>query len=51
MKNKNNKSEKIQVPAGTDRKPQEVGGFYFSSFLKIFDPKTKHVILQKRGDN
>lgn len=35
----------------TERKPNEVGGFYFSSGIKIFDPKSKEIILQKRGDN
>jgi hypothetical protein len=32
-------------------KPDEHGGFYFSSFLKISDPNTKEVLVQKRGDN
>lgn len=31
-------------------KPNEIGGFYFSSGIKIFDPNSKEVILQKRGD-
>ena len=35
----------------TVRKPNENGGFYFSSFLKITDPNTKEVLVQKRGDN
>lgn len=52
MNTENNKSEKVQVPiANNDKKPNEFGGFYFSSFLKISDPNTKQVILQKRGDN
>lgn len=34
-----------------DVKPNEVGGFYFSSSIKIFDPNTKEVMVQKRGDN
>ena len=29
----------------------ETGGFYFSSHLKITDPNTKEVLVQKRGDN
>lgn len=33
------------------RKPNEVGGVYFSSSIKIFDPNTKEVLVQKRGDN
>lgn len=32
-------------------KPNESGGFYFSSFLKITDPNTKEVLVQTRGDN
>ena len=31
-------------------KPDEHGGFYFSSFLKITDPKTQEVLVQTRGD-
>jgi hypothetical protein len=34
-----------------ERKPNEIGGFQFSSGIKIFDPVTKEVLLQKRGDN
>jgi hypothetical protein len=32
-------------------KPNEVGGIYFSSSIKIFDPETKEVLVQQRGDN
>lgn len=32
-------------------KPNEHGGFYFSSHIKISDPNTKQVFVQKRGDN
>lgn len=32
-------------------KPNETGGFYFSSHLKITDPNTKEVLVQTRGDN
>lgn len=32
-------------------KPNEVGGFYFSSSIKIFNPETKEVMVQQRGDN
>lgn len=31
--------------------PEETGGFYFSSFLKISDPNTEEVLVQIRGDN
>jgi hypothetical protein len=30
--------------------PDEYGGFYFSSFLKITDPETKEILVQTRGD-
>ena len=32
-------------------KPNEHGGFYFSSGVKITDPNTKEVLVQIRGDN
>ena len=31
-------------------KPNETGGFYFSSHVKISDPNTKEVLVQTRGD-
>lgn len=31
--------------------PDENSGFIFSSFLKITDPNTQEVLVQKRGDN
>jgi hypothetical protein len=34
-----------------DKKPDEFGGFYFSSSVKIFDPETKEILVQKRGDD
>lgn len=34
-----------------ESKPNEHGGFYFSSHVKITDPNTKEVLMQKRGDN
>lgn len=33
------------------RKPDETGGFMFSSGIKIFDPNTEQVFLNKRGDS
>ena len=33
------------------KKPDEHGGFYFSSSLKIFDPNSQEIIVQKRGDD
>lgn len=38
-------------PLGAPIKPNETGGFYFSSHLKITDPNTKEVLVQTRGDN
>lgn len=32
-------------------KPNELGGVAFSSHLKITDPNTKEVLVNKRGDN
>lgn len=32
-------------------KPNEVGGFYFSSGIKIFDPNSQEVLVHKRGDD
>lgn len=42
-----NKSE----PERPGPKPNEHGGFYFSSNIKITDPNTKEVLVQMRGDN
>lgn len=34
-----------------EKKPNELGGFHFSSSVKIYDPETNQILLQKRGDN
>jgi hypothetical protein len=34
-----------------EKKPNENAGLYFSSSIKIFDPNTKEILVQKRGDN
>lgn len=44
----NNQGKNKQI---ADRKPNEIGGFYFSSGVKIFDPASQEVLVQKRGDN
>ena len=36
--------------AKKQKKPDDHGGFYFSSKLKIFDPNTNEIFVQKRGD-
>lgn len=50
MNNKSSENKETQ-PKNTETKPNEHGGFYFSSHLKIFDPNTKEVLVQKRGDS
>lgn len=48
----NNKSiNEGKTKQASNRKPNEVGGFYFSSGVKIFDPTSNEVLVQKRGDN
>lgn len=49
---KENKSHNVKEPTQPtfNKKPNETGGFYFSSHLKITDPNTKEVLVQKRGD-
>lgn len=34
-----------------EKKPNETGGFCFSSHVKITDPNTGEVLVQQRGDN
>lgn len=34
-----------------EKKPNEHSGVLFSSHIKIYDPNTKEVLVQKRGDN
>lgn len=46
----NNKSEKDELKE--DSTPvNEIGGFCFSTAVKIFDPNTEEVLVQQRGDN
>lgn len=49
--NQSNKQTSEKQPAMPEKKPNDVGGFYFSSSVKITDPNTNEVLLQKRGDN
>jgi len=46
-KSKTNLTEKS--PSGS--KPNEIGGVYFSSSVKIFDPNSNEILVQKRGDD
>lgn len=46
-----NKLEELKVKIeNTEKKPNEMGGFYFSSHFKISDPETGEVLVQARGD-
>jgi hypothetical protein len=47
-------TEKDQIDYKKEKsepKPDENAGFIFSSAIKIFDPKTSEVLVQKRGDD
>ena len=46
----NENTEKLEKTE-QENKPNETGGFYFSSSVKIFDPETSEIIVQKRGDD
>jgi hypothetical protein len=48
MTEKNQKDTKQEK---SEPKPDENAGFIFSSAVKIFDPKTSEVLVQKRGDD
>jgi hypothetical protein len=49
--NEKTEENKSQVTTVQEKKPNEHGGFYFSSSIKITDPNTKEVLVHKRGDN
>lgn len=55
MINKTMKNNRSNLPKENDKsqgkKPNEYGGIYVSTHLKIFDPNTQQVLVQKRGDN
>lgn len=38
-------------PKVVPSKPNELGGIHISSSLKISDPNTKQIIVQKRADD
>ena len=46
-----NKSEKDSQKPQDTKKPNEFGGVYFSSSIKISDPETNEVLVHVRGDN
>ena len=39
------------TPPVAEKKPDESGGIYFSSFVKIIDVETGEILVQTRGDN
>lgn len=39
---------KKEPTPSTERKPNEKNGVIVSSFIKIFDPNTKEVLVEKR---
>jgi len=49
--NNNTEEQSKKEPESSGPKPNETGGFYFSSGVKITDPNTKEVLVHKRGDN
>ena len=48
--NMNNQQNRKPAEDKTEKRPNELGGFYFSSHLKIHDPNTKEVLVKIRGD-
>lgn len=46
----NNKSEQDELKQES-APVNEIGGFYFSTAIKIFDPETQEILVQQRGDN
>lgn len=42
--------QKKPITPQPEKKPNEVSGFHFSTSIKITDPVTKQVILQRRAD-
>lgn len=51
MGNENLNNSVLVEKKQEDKKPNENIGFMFSSSVKIFDPVTKEVLVQKRADN
>lgn len=51
MNESKSKNQGTQGQYAPPTKPNEQAGFYFSSGIKIFDPNSQEVLVQKRGDN
>lgn len=47
----NKQSKESKTSKETGKLPNEFGGVYVSSNIKIWDPNTKEILVQKRGDN
>ena len=45
------KDNTIDTKIKEEQRPDENAGFIFSSAIRIFDPKTNEVLVQKRGDD
>ena len=50
MEDKNTDKKQV-LEKKLEKKPNENAGFYLSSHFKIYDPNTKEVLVQQRGDN
>lgn len=50
MNNNVTKKDNKPEPKKDMKKPDELGGVYFSSHIKIYDPNTNQVLVKKRGD-
>ena len=49
MESKENKMPENQQNTEKSARPNEVGGFHFEGHIKIFDPETKEVYIDKRN--
>ena len=49
MESKENKMPENQQNQQQNTRPNEVGGFHFEGHIKIFDPETKEVYIDKRN--
>lgn len=45
----NDKPEEVNTEQNSP--VNELGGFCFSTAIKIFDPNTEEILVQQRGDN
>jgi hypothetical protein len=44
-----NSKQKVEQKTSTAKKPNEVGSISVEGFVKIFDPKTKETLVEKRA--